>query len=86
MDIPYLEENQFAVGKAELSTGIILRNDGTRFQNGEDLNRMYQIFNSCEGAKKFILEKIKDDYEIEYWIVDSKGNYLIPYDKHGMRG
>ncbi len=85
MDIPVLQKNQFAVGKAAYATGHVLRNDGLIFKNGEDLNEMYEVFNSYEEAKKFSLQKIKSNPEIECWIVDSKGNHIITYDINGER-
>jgi predicted transcriptional regulator len=85
MEIPSLNETQFAVGKAEYATGIVLRNDGSIFQTGEDLNKMYEIFESCEEAKEFALQKIKVNPGIECWIVNSKGNHIITYDKDGER-
>jgi hypothetical protein len=85
MNIPYLKENQFAVGKAEYVTGHVLRNDGSLFQTGEDLNKMFEIFESCEEAKEFALQKIKTNPKIECWVVDSKGEHVITYDKDGER-
>jgi len=85
MDIPNLKNGQFAVGKAEYATGIVLKNDGTRFKTGGDLNEMYEIFDGYEGADEFALLKIKANPDIECWIVDSKGNHVITYDKNGQR-
>jgi len=85
MDIPNLTENQFAVGKAAFASGHVLRNDGSLFKTGEDLKEMYEIFDSYEEAKGFSLQKIKNNAEIECWIVDSKGNYIITYDQNGER-
>jgi L-serine deaminase len=55
MDIPSLNENQFAVGKAVLATGIVLRNDGETFKTGENINEMYEVFESYEEAIEFSL-------------------------------
>ena len=40
METPSMKENQFAVGKAEYSTGIALRNHGTFYSHGQDINEM----------------------------------------------
>jgi hypothetical protein len=85
MDIPYLKDKQFAVGKAELATGHVLRNDDSLYMTGQELNDMYEIFESYDEAKEFSLRKIKAKPEIECWIVDSKGNHVITYDKNGER-
>jgi hypothetical protein len=85
LDIPSLNENQFAVGKAALGTGHILKNDGEIFKIGENINEMYEVFESYEEAIEFSLQKIKSNPEIECWIVDGKGNHVITFDINGER-
>jgi len=85
MEIPFLKDNQFAVGKAQLSTGHVLRNDGTLFSNGQSINDMYEIFESYQEAEIFILKKIKDCPEIECWIVNAIGEHVITIDYGGER-
>jgi hypothetical protein len=85
MEIPFLKDNQFAVGKAQLSTGHVLRNDGAKFLNGQSINNMYEIFESYEEAEIFVLNKINDYPEIKCWIVNAKGEHIITYDYGGER-
>jgi hypothetical protein len=85
MDIPSLNENQFAVGRAALATGNVLRNDGEIFKAGENINELYEVFESYDDAIEFSLQKIKNNPEIECWIADSKGNHVISFDKNGER-
>lgn len=83
MDIPYLIDGQFAVGKAEFTTGIVLSNDGTFYKSGSDLNIMYEIFDNYIKAENFVKEKLNINPNIECWIVDSKGSHVITFDKNG---
>jgi hypothetical protein len=85
MEIPFLKDNQFAVGNAQVSTGHVLRNDGTIFLNGQSTNDMYEIFESYQDAEIFVTKKIKDNPEVECWIVNSKGEHVITYDCEGER-
>ena len=85
METPILTNGQFAVGKAEFTTGIVLNNDGKYYTSGNDLNTMYEIFDSYIEAEKFVLGKIKNNANVECWIVDSNGNHVITYDKNGER-
>jgi predicted transcriptional regulator len=85
MEIPYLKDNQFAVGKAQYSTGIVLRNDGTIYKSGQSVNEIYEIFENYHEAELFVLKTISNNPEIECWIVDAKGEYIITYDKQGKR-
>ena len=85
MEIPYLKENQFAVGKAQFSTGTVLKNDGTIYNSGQSVSEMYEIFESYQEAETFVLKKIEGDPEIECWIVNAKGEYVITYDCEGKR-
>ena len=55
------------------------------FKTGQDLNEMYEIFESYEEAREFVIQKIKINPAIECWIVDNKGNHVITYDENGER-
>lgn len=85
MEIPYLKDNQFAVGKAQYSTGIVLRNDGTIYKSGQSANEIYDIFENYDEAELFVLKQIRTNPEIECWIVNAKGEHIITYDKEGKR-
>jgi hypothetical protein len=85
VEAPSLADNQFAVGKAQYSTGIVLRNDGTFYSVGQDLSEAYEIFEDYETAEKFALQKILDNPNVECWIVNSKGEHMITYDTNGKR-
>ncbi|MBI3234224.1 MAG: hypothetical protein HYZ42_09315 [Bacteroidetes bacterium] len=85
MNIPYMRPSQFAVGKAEFATGIVLNNDGTFYVSGSDLNNMYEILDDYIEAKKLAIDKINNNSNIECWIVDSNGQHLTTYDKNGER-
>jgi hypothetical protein len=85
MDIPKINDNQFAVGKAEYATGFVLTNDGKYFRNGEDISIMYEIFENYNEALNFVITKVKNNPKIECWITDSKGNHILTYDLNGER-
>ncbi len=85
MEIPSLNEHQFAVGKAEFSTGHVLRNDGSIYEENQSLNEMYEIFDSYEEAEEFVLDKIKNNPEVECWIVNANGDHINTFDKNGKR-
>ncbi len=85
MTIPHLKENQFAVGKAEYATGHVLTNIGTLFLDSQDINDMYEIFDSYEEARDFAIQKVAMFPKIECWIVNSKGEHILTWDKDGQR-
>lgn len=85
MTLPILKENQFAVGKAKYATGHVLKNDGSFFLTGENINEMYEIFENYEDAKNFVIEKVNENHEIECWIINSKGEHMFTYDQKGER-
>lgn len=80
-----MQDGQFAVGKAQLATGIVLNNKGAFYISGNDLNTMYEIFDNYANAEKFALDKIISNPDNECWIVNSKGTHIITYDKYGER-
>jgi hypothetical protein len=51
MFIPEAEEGKFIIITAELSTGIVLNNDGSRYTGGG--NNYYQIFDDKSKVEKF---------------------------------
>lgn len=85
MYIPCLIDGQYAVGKAEFTTGIVLNNEGRYYKSGNDLNTIYEIFDSYIKAEKFAREKLNINSNIEYWIVDSQGSHVITFDKNSER-
>jgi hypothetical protein len=85
MEIPYLKDHQFAVEKAQYSTGIVLRNDGSIYKSGQSVKEIYEIFENYDEAELFALKKISDNPGIECWIVNAKGEHIITYDEQGKR-
>ncbi|MDN3657235.1 hypothetical protein QWZ08_16415 [Ferruginibacter paludis] len=83
MTQPKLAEQQFAIGSAEFSTGHILKKNGELFLTGDDFNDFWQIFNSFEQAKAFIIEKISRNRTIECWVIDFTGKTIFFYNKNG---
>jgi hypothetical protein len=80
-----LTERQFAVGKAEFSTGIALKNDGSYFHKGDSLNETFEIFESFDEAKKFVVRKVTQEPTIECYITNYKNETVFAYDKDGER-
>ena len=72
MKIPELKPGKVSVIRAESATGIILNNDGVRYQSaGEDF---YKIFDNMEDAKHYIVnDKISSVITCEYLIYNSQG-------------
>lgn len=85
MHRPALQENQFAVGQAELATGHVLQKDGSLYISGSDITNVYEIFNSYEAAQKFAITKVKNDPKVECWIINFLGKTLFVYDTEGER-
>jgi hypothetical protein len=85
METPSMKENQFAVGKAEYATGHVLRNDGTIYSSGQDINEMYEVFDNYIEARDFTIQLIGQKPTIECWIIDGNGNHINTYDKNGER-
>ena len=80
-----LTENQFAVGKAEFATGIVLNNNGTRYRSGDDEIKMYEIFGDYNFAKEFAILKVSNNPEIECWIENIKNEIVFIFDRNGER-
>jgi hypothetical protein len=79
------KENQFAVGKAEFKTGIVLNNDGHYFKNGENRNEIYNTFETFDLAKDFAIKEVQKNPDIECWIENCKSETLFCIDKNGER-
>lgn len=80
-----ISENQFAVGKAEFSTGHVLNNDGTIYHTGDEEVKMYEIFNDYSFAKEFAVLKVSNNPKIECWIENSKSETIFYIDRNGER-
>jgi len=85
MKFPNLNKNQYVVIKAELATGIVLNNDGTRYNNTENEIYALDIFNDYSIAKEFAILKVLNNPEIECCINDFKKKVIFCYDKNGER-
>ena len=85
MKFPKLNEHQYAVLKAELATGIVLTNDGTKYKNTESENPVYDIFNDYNIAKEFAILKVINNPQIECCILNFKNKAIFCYDKNGER-
>lgn len=82
---PELASHQYAVGRAELATGHVLKRDGSLFQQDEDFNEIFDIFNSLEEAKAFAELKTELNPELECWIINAAGITIYVFDKNGER-
>ena len=74
-EIPKLTPSKCSVIQAELKTGIVLTNEGSRFLNNSN-DRYFLIFDSFEDAKEFCLEKVKENPTIECCIYDHLTNFV----------
>lgn len=77
--------NQFAVGKAEFATGIILKKDGYYYNINDDLSEVYDVFENFEAAKEFAIEKVQKNQDIECLIMNHKNEIIFVFDKNGER-
>lgn len=80
-----LKRNQFAVSKAEFTTGIVLKNDGLYFKSGDNQNDIYTIFETFDLAKDFAIKEIQQNPEIECWIKNARLETVFFIDKNGER-
>jgi hypothetical protein len=85
MEIPKVKSNQFAVAKAQYSSGIIIKKDSSFFLDGENINEVYEVFNSFQEAKDFAIDEVRKNSEIECLILDYEGNHISTFDVNGER-
>ncbi|WP_286971206.1 hypothetical protein [Flavobacterium sp. UBA4854] len=85
MDTPKIKENQFAVGQAEYSTGIILKKNNQYYNSEEDILEVYSIFENLDLAKKFTEQGISKNPNIEYFIHNHKAETVYIVDQKGER-
>ncbi len=85
MDTPKIKENQFAVGQAEYTTGIILKKNNQYYNSGEDILEVYSIFDNLELAKAFTEEGIAKNSNIEFFIRNHKSETVYVVDQKGER-
>ncbi|QLC66987.1 hypothetical protein LPB248_11970 [Flavobacterium sp. LPB0248] len=85
MDTPKINENQFAVGQAEYTTGIILKKNNQYYNSGEDILEVYSIFESLDSAKAFTEEGISKNSNIEFFILNYKSETVYIVDQKGER-
>lgn len=85
MDKLNLTKNQFAVGKAEYSTGIVLKNDGSFYFKSDNQTDAFELFDTLEEAKNFVIEKVDKNPTIECYITNSNNQTVFIYDKNGER-
>lgn len=78
-------ENQFGVGKAEFSTGIVLKNNGSYFLNDVEIEDVYKVFENYESAKEFAIKEVKNNPKIESFIINFKNEMVYCYDLNGER-
>ena len=80
-----ISENQFGVGKAEFSTGIVLKNDGSYFLSDVEVEDVYKVFETYESAKEFAIKEVESNPRIESFIINSKNEMVYCYDQSGER-
>ncbi len=80
-----ISENQFGVGKAEFSTGIVLKNDGSYYLSDVEVEEVYEVFETYQTAKEFVISKVQKNPKIECWIINSKNETVFYYDQNGER-
>lgn len=86
MNKPILKEKECSVLIAEYSTGIICNQDLTRFLNGHKKSEIFQIFESFQTAKGFVLDFVKANPKFECIIFNHEGVMLKTFDLNGERG
>jgi hypothetical protein len=78
-------ENQFGVGKAEFSTGIVLKNDKNYFLSDVKVDDIFEVFETYQSAKEFAINEVLNNPKIECWIINSKNEMVFCYDQNGER-
>lgn len=78
-----ISENQFAVGKAEFSTGIVLKNNGSYYLSDVEVDEVYQVFETYEAAKEFAIKQVESNPKIESFVINSKNEIVYSYDQNG---
>jgi hypothetical protein len=80
-----ISENQFGVGKAEFSTGLVLKNDGTYFLKELEVEDVYKVFENYKSSNEFAIEEVEDNPRIERLIIKSKNEMVYCCDQNGER-
>lgn len=80
-----ISENQFGVGKAEFSTGIVLKNDESYFLSDVKVDAIYEVFETYKDAKAFAISKVQNNPKIECWVINSKNETVFYFDQNGER-
>ena len=80
-------EYKYRVGNADYSTGIVMKKDGEIFLNSQDNieSEMYHNFEDFQNAKNFAIKKVKENPQIECFIIDELGKHIITFDLNGER-
>jgi len=73
MDFPKLLSGQHAVVRAEVSTGIVLRDDRQwHIGSGE----LWQVFDSLDSARKFAAAEVSSHPTVECGIYDFRQKHI----------
>lgn len=72
-----LNQNQFAVGQADVLTGHLLNKDLTLNLNTENSNNIFEIFENLDEALEYAKKKIEENPNVEYWIINSKNETIF---------
>ncbi len=83
MQAPKLEKNKCSVLTVQYASGVVVKNDRTIFQKGDDENKVYQVFDNFIEAKNFIANFIRLEPLLECSIFNDKGEYLSTYNING---
>ncbi len=75
-------ENLFYVFQAEFKTGHVLKKDLPIFITGNDMNEVYQIFESECDAIEYAKKMQRENLEIEYWVKNSSEKTVFYISKN----
>jgi hypothetical protein len=84
-----ISKNQFGVGKAEFSTGLVLKNDGTYFlkelEVEVEVEVVYKVFENYKSSNEVAIEQIENNRRIDGLIINSKNEMVYCNDQNGER-
>jgi hypothetical protein len=73
MDFPKVKAGRYAVVRAEVSTGIVLRDDTKRYTGTGEI---WQVFESLSAAHEFAAAEIAAHTTVECDIYDSERRHI----------
>ena len=80
-----LKKNQFVVSKSTVDKKLLLKNDGSIHNIGDDFNETFEIFDSLAFAINHAKKVIQENPHLECFIKKYDGKTVYFVDKKGGR-